>query len=109
MIAEVFDMAKTLGSGGEDEAVLLALCEVAVEELEGRLRGGLTVEDCQPAFRIGAAWIALEYLNSGGEVTSFSAGDFSVTQAVGGYRGQAESLMRPYLLLSDFAFCSVKG
>lgn len=118
MITSVLALAKTLGQGGEDEAVLSALCEVAVTELEGRLRAGLLAEDCQPAFGIAAAWLALAYYSVSGEstegISSFSVGDFSVTQGSGGsgvseYRAQAEALMRPYLLLADFAFRGVKG
>lgn len=109
MIDAVVEMALALGNGGENREVLLALSQVAVEELEGRLRGGVTPEDCQPAFVIGAAWIALDRLGCATEVSSFSVGDFSVTAQSGGYRRHAEDLMKPYLQLSDFAFCSVKG
>lgn len=107
MIEEVFDMALLLGNGGENRQILSALCQVAVTELEGRLRSGLRAEDCQPAFTIGAAWLALAYLEE--QVSSFSAGDFSVTTKAGGFRKSGEDLMRPYVQLSDFAFCSVKG
>lgn len=112
MIAqEVFDMARLFAAGDEDEEILMSLCEVAVQELLGRLKAGLLWEDCMPAFAIAASWIALDYLASGEDVTSFSAGDFSVTQKgqSGERRKNGEALMRPYLSLSDFAFCSVKG
>ncbi len=117
MIASVLALALSLGNGGEDEAVLSPLCAVAVAELEGRLKAGVRAEDCQPAFGIAAAWIALEYYSvSGGSVegiSSFSVGDFSLSQnsttGNSGYRAQAEALMRPYLVLSDFAFRGVKG
>lgn len=107
MIEEVLEMALILGSGGENRQVLSALCQVAVAELEGRLKPGLRVEDCQPAFTLGAAWMALAHLEE--EFVSFSAGDISMTAKAGGYRNSGEALMRPYVTLADFAFCAVKG
>lgn len=107
MIEEVVEMALVLGSGGENREVLSALCQVAVAELEGRLKPGLRAEDCQPAFTLGAAWFALAYLEE--EIGSFSAGDISMTTKSGGYRKSGEDLMRPYVTLADFAFCAVRG
>lgn len=107
MIEEVLEMALTLGDGGENRELLSALCQVAVAELEGRLKPGLRAEDCQPAFTLGAAWIALGHLEA--QVVSFSAGDISMTTKEGGYRKSGEALMRPYMQQSDFAFCTVKG
>ncbi len=125
MIDAVMETALSLrGDTGEDE-VLLALVEVAVAELTGRLKAGVTPEDCRTAFVLAAALFALEGLDNAvgggtttsGEISSFSVGDFSVSQSGGstsvtskkGYRSCGESLMRPYLKLADFAFSSVKG
>lgn len=125
MIAAVTEMALSLAGAQEDDSVLLALVEVAVAELEGRLKGGVAPEDCKTAFVLAAALFALEALeqvtgSSGGttgEISSFSVGDFSVSQSGGSsvttggqsYRSCGEQLMKPYVLLTDFAFSSVQG
>lgn len=110
-IQDIVTLALTLGGGGEDEAILTSLCQVAYDTLAGRLRGGLAPEDCSPAFEIACAWMALEDLDSqNGGVTSFSAGDVSV-QIDGklSLRNRAERLISPYVQERGFAFAEVRG
>ena len=121
MTERIFTLAKALGHvGAEDEETLRQLCELAAEELRGRLRRGVTEADCEPAFRIGAAWLALAGLCAGGAaegVESFTAGNLTIRQGGGkvplercaGLRRQAEQVMGPYLEDGRFSFRGVPG
>ena len=61
------DMARSLGhvDGGQEEA-LEALCRAAQAELAGRLRPEVRSEDCEDAFILACAWLALAGLAAGG-------------------------------------------
>ena len=60
------DMARSLGhvDGGQEEA-LEALCRAAQAELAGRLRPEVRSEDCEDAFILACAWLALAGLAAG--------------------------------------------
>lgn len=60
------DMARSLGhmDGGQEEA-LEALCRAAQAELAGRLRPEVRPEDCEDAFILACAWLALAGLAAG--------------------------------------------
>lgn len=120
MTEKVLEQAKLLGNvSGREEAVLEALCRAAVAELSGKLKDGLSPEDCGGAFPVAAAWLALAGLCAGqiaGEdAVSWSAGAVSVSGAVpageraGGLREQAMRLMAPYVEDEGFWFQGVRG
>ena len=78
MTEQVLELLLVLGGAGQNEAVLRTLCESACRLLDGRLKDGLTAEDCGEAYPLAAAWIALEWLRGGqgmDGVTYLSAGD----------------------------------
>ncbi len=106
----VVDYATSLSKGQWDEQLLVPLCEVAVNTLGGRLKSGLSAESCEPAFSIACAMMALDTLDGGSLVGSFSAGDISV-QCGGGlsHRQRAEQLIAPYVDEGKFAFLGVRG
>lgn len=121
MTEEIFELAKTLGRVEPgDEERLRALCASAAEELRGRLRAGVTAQDCAPALRMGAAWLALAALCAGagaGQTEVVSAGGVTIRQEGGksrlersqGLRRQGELVMAPYLEDRGFAFSGVRG
>ncbi len=118
MVERIFELAKALGHvGAGDENALRQMCELAQSELRGRLRAAVTAEDCEPAFRLGAAWLALAGLCAGERVESLSAGGLTVRQVGGktplersmGLRQQGERVMAPYLEDREFAFLGVRG
>lgn len=120
MTDEIFEFAKTVGQvSAEEEEILLSLCQTAEEELKGRLREDKTVEDCQGAFVIAAAWLALAGLcvgrQSGESISSWTAGDVSIRgrenagEQAAVYRAQAQRLMAPYIKDGEFAFLGVRG
>ena len=80
-------MAQALGQVSESQQrVLEALCASAETELTGRLRDGVTPEDCGPAFVLGCAWLALAGLAGGqygGGVVVIVPGDGEVAGAEG--------------------------
>ena len=99
---------------------LQALCDLAEQELEGRLKNGITRADCGAAFTMGAAWLGLAGLCAAGaadEVESFTAGSLTIHHRDGGgaesrslsLRRQAEQVMRPYLRDEGFCFLGVQG
>ena len=103
-----------------EQALLAELCRTAEAALTGRLRAGVTADDCASAFIPAAAWMALAGFTTGREAAappaSFRAGDVSVTcSGVGGAaasRGlleQAERVMAPWLEDGGFAFRGVRG
>lgn len=96
----------------EQDALLKVLCRVARTSLEGRLRSGLTPEDCRADFIAAGSLTALAALSgsdSGPE--RFTAGDLTVQRGSGSaaaqcLRSQAELILVPYVR-DSFAFLGV--
>jgi len=117
----ILALAKKLGrTAEEDWAALELLCANAEEELTGRLREGVAVEDCESAFVLAAAWLALAGLCVGQtaeEAADFTAGSLTIRRGGGksplergaGLRRQAEQVMGPYLKDREFTFRGVAG
>lgn len=120
MTEEILNLAKTLGQVNEEqEEALRVLCDLAEHELTGRLRSGVTPQDCRPAFVLGCAWLALAGL-AGGQYSgggSFTAGSVTIREATGNedreravaLRLQAETVLGPYLKDRSFVFRGVEG
>lgn len=91
-------------------AMLRLLCSGAVSSLTGRLKNGVSVEDCQEAFVGAASLYALSGLwESGGGVQEFRAGDLTVRQVEGrgaGLRQQADRMLAAFLK-DGFSFVGV--
>lgn len=106
------------GAGEEEQELLCALCAAAAQMWSGRLRPGLTPEECGEVFACAVAFTAAADFgmgrNSGG-VESFTVGELSVKTGSGGgdrsgnWRKSAERLMAPYTLAEDFCFKGVQG
>ena len=121
MAEETAELARQLGQVPENRMEeLQALCDLAEKELEGRLKAGITRDDCGAAFTMGAAWLGLAGLCAAGaadEVESFTAGSLTIHHRDGGGAGdrslslqrQAEQVMRPYLRDEGFCFLGVPG
>ena len=113
-------MARSLASVSDSQQTALeALCRAAETEMTGRLRDGVSPEDCGPAFVLGCAWLALAGLagaQSGG-VSSFTAGNVTIREEESGQgaersaalRLQAEAVLGPYLKDRGFLFRGVEG
>ncbi|MDE6260228.1 MAG: hypothetical protein K2M42_05110 [Oscillospiraceae bacterium] len=116
MIEQVMELAQALGGAGQDEDVLRTLCANACQMLDRRLRNGLTPEDCEGAYPLAAAWLAMDWLRGGQGlegITSLSAGDISVRRD-GASDGEklserAMELMAPFLRDDGFVFRGVRG
>lgn len=84
MEERVFALALELGGVAEGEAQGLSLCcRMAVEELTGMLKQGVTAKSCGNRFAMAAAQIALADwldLGRGGQPKRFTAGDISVEE-----------------------------
>lgn len=96
----------------EQDALLKLLCRVAERELAGRLRSGVTAEDCRADFVCAGSLLALAALSeSDGSPERFTAGELTVQSPSGSaaarcLRGQAELMMVPYVR-DGFAFLGV--
>ena len=96
----------------EQDALLRMLCRVAKNNLEGRLREGLTAEDLRADFIAAGSLLALAALSeSDGSPERFTAGELTVQRgsasaAARCLRGQAELMMMPYVR-DSFAFLGV--
>ena len=102
ILAAARELAGRAMTDGE-EKILSVLCAGELGAWRGRLREGVTEEDCGDALT--------------GRVVSFSAGDLSVRETEGqtaeesanALRRQAERLMAPYARDEGFAFWEVEG
>ena len=112
MVEKIMELCRAMGSGEEQDVLLLPLVEAAVVRLSARLKADVTPEDCGSAFLLAAAVEAMEGLerSSGGGVTSFTAGALTIRRE--GERpqeGMAERLLSPWLADSSFSFWGVRG
>ena len=90
-------MAQSLGTVSDgQQAALEALCRAAETEMTGRLRDGVTPEDCGPAFVLGCAWLALSGLAGGqcGGVSSFTAGSVTIREEESGQGRERAAALR---------------
>ena len=106
------------GAGEQDEVLLETLCRAAEAYWRGRLRQGVTAEDCGEAFPCAAAFTAAADLAAGqdGGIESFTAGSVSVkgggesaARRAESLRRSAEERMAPFASRGDFAFQGVRG
>jgi hypothetical protein len=115
MEERVLELAKSLHPVTDGQAELLAtLCRAACRRLDGRLRDGVTANECADAYVTAAVWLALAGLDaqSGGTVSRFSAGDVTVEksgQDPGQLEARAWKLMAPYVRDDNFVFRGVRG
>ena len=114
MTREILALCRAMGADEEQELLLAPMVEAVVPALRGRLKAGVTEEECGSAFRLAAAMMAMEGLDRtrGGQVASFTAGDLSIRTGGGGESGlsaQAERLLAPWLRETGFAFRGVRG
>ena len=117
MTEQVMELTQALGGVGQDEDVLRMLCGGACRMLDRRLKDGLTAEDCEGAYPLAAAWLAMDWLRCGQGlegITSLSAGDISVRREGGGSEvgklsERAFELMRPFFRDDGFVFRGVSG
>lgn len=116
MTDQVMELVQALGITGQDGDALRVVCASACRTLERRLRDGLTAEDCEGAFPLAAAWLAMDWLRDGqglDGITALSAGDISVRREGGGDSGKlsqrAFELMASWLRDDGFVFRGVRG
>lgn len=114
METKILALAMALGKcSAEEETALTILCTQAAIQLEGRLRKGITSEDCPEAFALAGAWTALaHYALSADKVKQFSAGDVTVyhrdaQEQYTAFLLQAEQILRPYVQDEGFCFRGV--
>ena len=87
----------------EQDALLRVLCRAARSTLAGRLRSGITPEDCRADFIAAGSLYALAALSeSDGSPQRFTAGELTVQRssdnaAARCLRGQAELILMPYV------------
>ncbi len=102
----------------ESERVLGVFCSAAANELEKKLRRGVKPEDINELFVTAAGMLALALcmeLENSGEISSFRAGNLSVSFrgennfSAAGLRKSAESILAAYLEDGGFSFVGVRG
>lgn len=107
-------------AGAEEKNLLEMLCIAAENIWTGRLREGVTPQQCGEAFSCAAAFTAaadFTVSRHSNSVGSFRAGEISVTSTAGAETAQsaqalrhaAERLMQPYTVEAEFAFRGVAG
>ena len=117
MTEEIMALCKAMGAADSQEELLVPLIRAVLPALEGRLKAGVTVEDCGAAFPLAAAMVVMDGLErtcGGGSVTAFTAGDVSIRtgsqrSGTSSLMAQAERLMAPWLGETGFAFRGVRG
>ena len=107
----IINLIRALCRPDTGEEGLNALCTAACQKLDGMLAEGVTAEQCGESYVMAAAWMVMDWLNSGKGITALSAGDLSVRMdsTAGRLTTQAMELMRPWLKDKHFVFLGVKG
>lgn len=107
--------------GAGQEELLLPLALAVEKQLAGRLKEGVSPEDCGTAFPLAAAMLVMDRLSGAaggggsGEVTSFTAGDLTVRKETGNggtsrsLSARAEGLLSSWLKDAGFVFRGVEG
>ena len=82
MVEKVFSLALELSGMEEGEAQGLSLlCQMAVEELTGMLKQGVTPENCGDSFVLAAAQVAVvDWWSLNGRPKKFTAGEVTVEE-----------------------------
>ncbi len=83
----------------DQESLLYTLCDAAAQELQLRLRPGVTPEDCGKCFSAAAALTAVSLFRTAqeGEISSFEAAGVAVKISdCGAVRRLAEELLAPW-------------
>ena len=116
---EIFDFASEMCAGELSETVMMTLCRAAAGELRQRLREGVGAGEIKELFVAAAGILALSMYAAAGArpaMTSFKAGNLSVTCADGGetvsapaLRRLAESMLSSYIRDEGFGFMGVRG
>lgn len=112
MTERILSLCGAMGVSAGREELLLPLAQAVESQLAGRLREGVSPEDCGPAFPLAAAMTVMDRLAgmTGGEVASFTAGDLTVRRETGkALSRQAEELLAPWLGDLGFCFREVEG
>lgn len=119
MDQEILALCRAMGAAEDREELLLPLARAVRSQLAGRLREGVTPEDCGPAFSLAAAMTVLEKMEEmtgESELSSFSAGELTIKKESRntGKTGltlsrQAERLLAPWLGDTGFVFQEVPG
>lgn len=112
---EIYTLAKEIY--GEESEQLRTVCSAVELQLKNSLADGYTVEDCKDQFILAAAATAVEMYvgmtDTAQSISSYSAGNISVTRSSAGTHGnlsqQARLLLTPYLKDEGFAFMGVDG
>lgn len=119
MTEQILALCGAMGAGQEE--LLLPLALAVEKQLAGRLKEGVSPEDCGTAFPLAAAMLVTDRLSAAaggggaGEITSFTAGDLTIRKEAGsGVTGrtlsaQAEGLLSPWLKDAGFIFRGVAG
>lgn len=119
MTEQILALCRAMGAGQEE--LLLPLTLAVEKQLAGRLKEGVSPEDCGTAFPLAAAMVVMDRLSGvtggggAGEVTSFTAGDLTVRKETGSggtsksLSAQAEGLLSPWLKDAGFVFRGVEG
>ncbi len=113
----VISLAAKMSGRSEDDAVLEAMCAAAVEELESRLRSGVSREALGTVFDTAAGVLALSMYCAVGEperVHSYRAGEVSVEYGSGAVcaeslRAAAERMLSGALADRGFDVMGVRG
>ena len=116
MMEEILKLCHSLGAGEGEDELLRPLAQAAQQKLTGRLRPGVSPQNCGSAFPLAAAMLAVEGLERTAgtrQVEDFTAGDITLRMRGGGDGGlsaQAERLLEPWLRdRGSFSFQGVRG
>lgn len=116
MTQQIMELCRAMGAGKDQEELLLPLVQTVQENLRNQLRDGVSPENCGQAFPMAVAALAMEALEqvgeTGGTVTSFTAGDLMIQRRPGAAVRRsmlAERWLSPWLKDGGFVFQGVCG
>ena len=114
---EILDFAKRLAGDNADETVLEAMCAAAADEMEARLKEGISASELGKKFITASGVLALSMycaLGNSGGLKSFKAGNLAVEYGDGDMNAEklraiAEKMLSEALADRGFAFLGVAG
>lgn len=113
MTQRTIALCRQLGAGAGREDILPALAQAACQQLNLRLRPGVTQEDCADVFPLAAAMLVmgtLEELEGESRVNSFTAGEVTIRcSGSGNLARAARQMMQPWTREEGFACRGVRG
>lgn len=108
---EILQLAESLAVGATEK--LPMICSAVVQNLQTRLRNGVSIDDCRESFVCAAALMSSSIVKTMDDdcLSGFDAGTLKLSfeNRTDQLLLIADRLLAPWCAADDFAFCGVEG